>query len=60
MFEYCTNLSSISVAFTEWPENATTDWVKGVQTVNGTFYKSVDLSAEFGDSRIPTNWTVIG
>lgn len=62
MFSGCTNLSDINVAFIKWtPFNineATADWVKGVQTTAGTFTKPSTLSTTFGNNYIPTNWTV--
>lgn len=60
MFHGCTNINSLSVAFTSWDEfNCTADWVVDVQTTSGTFYKPIALSEEFGRSRIPENWTVV-
>lgn len=61
MFNGCTKLSSISVAFTSWTGayNPTPNWVTSVQTTSGTFTCPSALSAEFGISRIPNNWTVV-
>jgi hypothetical protein len=58
MFEYGGYLSEIKVSFTEWHENATTNWVNGVSKT-GTFYKPSALPEEYGISRIPEGWTVV-
>ena len=55
MFMGCKNLSSISVGFANWGEDATENWVKGVAS-NGVFNKPNNLSAEYGVSRIPVGW----
>jgi hypothetical protein len=60
MFYGCTKLSSIEVSFTSW--NQATDqtglWVTNVAS-SGTFTKPAALATEYGESRIPTGWTVI-
>lgn len=60
MFNSCTNLSSVNVAFTDWnvSGNATNRWLGSVAN-NGTFTKPTSLSAAYGISYIPTNWTVV-
>ena len=60
MFYGCSNLTNIEVAFTEWRDdlNATKLWLNSV-AVNGTFTKPASLSAEYGTSRIPQNWTAV-
>jgi hypothetical protein len=60
MFRYCTKLSSIEVSFTSWDQatNQTLAWVDGVAS-SGTFTKPAALAAEYGESRIPTGWTVV-
>lgn len=58
MFSRCTKLNNIKVHFTSWVENATNNWVAGVSS-SGTFYKPSALPTKFGDSYIPTGWTVV-
>lgn len=63
MFKNCSSLSSITVHFTDWGEDVveqryTKDWVAGVAS-SGTFYKPSALPTKFGDSYIPTGWTVV-
>ena len=63
MFLNCSSLSSITVHFTDWGEDVvgqryTNNWVKGVAS-SGTFYKPSALPTKFGDSYIPTGWTVV-
>ncbi len=58
LFEGCTSLQTIEVTFTAWNDNASFNWVKGV-AASGTFTKPESLTEEFGDSRIPTGWTVV-
>ena len=57
MFNGCTDLSLIKVHFTAWGAQ-TTNWVTSVSSA-GTFYKPSALSEEFGESKIPTGWTVV-
>jgi hypothetical protein len=55
MFYKCTELTSISCDFTSWsPSNATSNWVKGIDTV-GEFYND-DVLEIYGDSNIPLTW----
>ena len=59
IFNGCTNLTTISTAITDWGTSYDTlNWVSGVAPT-GTFWKLSTLSAEYGDSRIPTNWNVM-
>lgn len=63
MFMNCSSLSSITVHFTDWGEDVmgqryTQNWVAGVAS-SGTFYKPSALPTKFGDSYIPTGWTVV-
>lgn len=59
MFERCTSLSSINVAFTTWPGNSATEyWVYGV-AASGTFKCQAELPDVRGDSNIPTGWTKV-
>ena len=57
MFRDCAKLSLIRVHFTAWGTQ-TTNWVTSVSSA-GTFYKPSALSEEFGESKIPTGWTVV-
>ena len=57
MFGSCAKLSLIRVHFTAWGM-PTKNWVTGVSSA-GTFYKPSALSEEFGESKIPTGWTVV-
>lgn len=56
MFKGCTSLNNISVKFTEWNSDATTNWVDGVAST-GTFVCPNMLPDERGVSRIPEGWT---
>lgn len=59
MFYGCTSLSAITVAFTEWSEEATGYWVKEV-AASGTFTCPASLDAtQFDDSHIPSGWSVV-
>ena len=57
MFNGCAKLSLIRVHFTAWGAQ-TSKWVTSVSSA-GTFYKPSALSEEFGESKIPTGWTVV-
>ena len=57
MFRDCAKLSLIRVHFTAWGAQ-TSNWVTSVSSA-GTFYKPSALSEEFGESKIPTGWTVV-
>ena len=59
MFSNCTSLSSISVNFTYWGDDYTTNqWVSTVAH-QGTFYKPSGLVEINGISYIPSGWTVV-
>ena len=62
MFWGCTRLSSINVNFSAWnlanAIGATDDWVTNVSS-SGTFTCPAGLPEEFGDSKIPSGWTVV-
>jgi hypothetical protein len=60
MFYGCTKLSSIEASFTSWTQasDSTVGWVDSVAP-SGTFTKPAALATEYGNSRIPTGWTVI-
>ena len=59
MFWDCTNLNDINVNFSAWnTTDATFYWVENVSS-SGTFTCPADLPEEFGESRIPTGWTVV-
>ena len=60
MFLNCTNLSQIEVGFTEWSSesNCYSDWLKGTNNT-GTFICPSTLTSEYGDNRIPSNWTIV-
>ena len=57
MFSGCTTLSEISVAFDNWGNSYTKEWVKNVAPT-GTFVCPKDFPLEYGTSRIPEGWTV--
>lgn len=55
MFSYCTSLSSVEVAFTEWTSGATPNWLNDV-AASGTFTCPSTLSDTRGVSNIPEGW----
>jgi hypothetical protein len=60
MFQNCTSLQYIKAMFTTTPSTShLSNWVNGVKSV-GTFVKNAAAIWEntFGDSAIPTGWTV--
>lgn len=58
MFLNCTSLSSIEVDFSAWsPANATQNWVQGVGG-SGVFKCPASLPQTFGDSNIPSGWSI--
>ena len=57
MFYGCTHLSLIRVHFIAWGTQTNT-WVGNVPST-GTFYKPSALPEGFGNSKIPTGWTVV-
>ena len=58
MFAGCTNLSLIKVYFITWKGGSTNGWLNNVSPT-GTFYKPTALPEEYGETKIPTGWTVI-
>jgi hypothetical protein len=58
MFSGCSNLQTITVAFEEWVEWATTYWVTGVAS-NGVFEKPRILDDLRDQDKIPEGWTVV-
>lgn len=63
MFRNCSRLAQISVSLTAWPTNNGCDnWVNNVSSY-GTFYCPTALGTNAtiarGNSRCPTNWTVV-
>ena len=58
MFSGCTSLTNVRVSFTEWEDDATTEWLYTVAPT-GTFICPKELPKEFGASRIPPRWKVI-
>ena len=61
MFINCTSLTEIRAMFTTSPSSSyMNNWVQGVPS-GGTFYKNANASWSntFGNSAIPTGWTVV-
>lgn len=62
MFQGCSSLAEVRVAFSAWNGNATAYWMTSV-AATGTFYCPTALGTnetiERGTSRCPTGWTVI-
>jgi hypothetical protein len=60
MFSTDTNLSSVSVAFTDWNSSVTPTsyWLYQVAST-GKFYCPEELSVVRGASNIPTNWAIM-
>lgn len=56
-FKGCTNFNKIKVYITEWPENATTEWLDGVSPT-GTFICPPSLPQIRDGSHIPEGWTI--
>ncbi|MCR5394058.1 MAG: leucine-rich repeat protein [Bacteroidales bacterium] len=57
MFTGCTSLNEVSVAFTEWTENATEGWLTDVAE-EGIFVCPTALPRTRGNDYIPTDWNV--
>jgi hypothetical protein len=55
MFQNCTALSSVEVAFTAWM-TGTAEWLNNV-AASGTFTCPAQLPDTRGASGIPTGWT---
>lgn len=59
MFQNCTSLNSIEVAFTAWtPTGATSNWLNNV-AASGTFTCPSTLPDERGVNNIPDGWTKV-
>ena len=58
MFSGCTSLTNVRVSFTEWEDDATTEWLSSVAPT-GTFICPKELPKEFGESGIPPRWKII-
>jgi hypothetical protein len=58
MFCGCSNISYISVNFTEWVDGTTGAWVLGVAS-SGTFVAPAELPDERDTDKIPEGWTVV-
>ena len=59
MFMNCKNLTGITVNFTNWNDDATENWVKGV-AINGEISKPAALSEKRGPSYFPEKWVLKG
>ena len=57
MFNGCTKLNYIKVNFSSWIKYTTDNWVTGVSST-GVFNAPSDLPNIFGNSNIPTGWTI--
>ena len=57
MFNKCTKLSRIKVAFTDWG-TGTDNWLEGVAE-NGTFICPKKLSIKYGENFIPEGWKIV-
>lgn len=57
MFEKCSNLTSITVGFSQWNEGATEGWVTDIAT-QGSFYSPSTLQEKHSANTMPLNWTV--
>ena len=57
MFYNCASLNHIEVAFTDWGNSCTPDWLANVSS-KGEFVCPEELQPEFGSSYIPEGWTV--
>ena len=62
MFQSCSSLAEVRVAFSAWNGNATTNWLSGV-AATGTFYcptaLGTDATITRGTNYCPTGWTVV-
>lgn len=60
MFEYCSNLNSLKVAFTSWGSLRTSNWLNNVSPT-GTFYcpqALIDATTTRTSSTVPEGWTM--
>ena len=58
MFSDCTALEEVTVAFTDWGDGSTYNWLSGV-AATGTFTCPADLEEIRGESNIPEGWTIV-
>lgn len=58
MFNGCTSLSSVEVAFTTWTPNTSINWLRNV-AASGTFTCPAELPDTRGSNNIPVGWTVV-
>ncbi len=59
MFRGCTKLNRMRVAFTDWTNNTTYNWLDGVAST-GTFASPAELDkTQRGASYIPENWMTV-
>ena len=57
MFLSCSSLNFVAVNFTQWKDDATTNWLKDVSK-EGLFLCPDELEQKRGASNIPTDWGV--
>ncbi len=57
MFYNCASLNHIEVAFTDWGNSCTPDWLANVSS-EGEFVCPKELQPEYGSSYIPEGWIV--
>jgi len=55
MFENCSSLIEIKVAFTNWNNSATSHWVENISS-KGVFIKPANLSDKYDSYSIPNKW----
>jgi hypothetical protein len=55
MFAYCEKLNKVKVAFENWVNGCTREWLSGVSPT-GTFLKPDSLTEEYGINNIPNGW----
>ena len=60
MFSGCTKLNQVKVAFTEWTNNTTYNWLKGVAQKGIIICPDELDKTQTGASYIPTGWSVNG
>ena len=61
MFNNCTSLSSLKVAFTTWLNITTSNWLNNV-AATGTFecpQALIDNTTDRTASTVPTSWTMV-
>jgi hypothetical protein len=57
MFAYCEKLNKVKVAFENWVNGCTREWLSGVSPT-GTFLKPDSLTDEYGINNIPNGWSL--